>query len=179
MDPSKEGLHNHSSSYNSELAATAAGGGHPHPSGSPTYSGSSASSPNAPSSRLNHNSNNQYDGTHSIMQKVEGDNEKSEGVAIEQMENVDQPEGLNRGLKLRHMVMIAISGTIGTGLFLTSGKTIATAGPLGARKSPLPLRPLSILALFCVGVLIHQSLTSLLLILVIDSISYTYVRRLL
>jgi len=40
--------------------------------------------------------------------------------------------GLKRDLRLRHMVMIAISGTIGTGLFLTSGKTIATAGPLGA-----------------------------------------------
>ncbi|KAG0262998.1 hypothetical protein DFQ27_001993 [Actinomortierella ambigua] len=40
--------------------------------------------------------------------------------------------GLHRDLKLRHMVMIAISGTIGTGLFLTSGQTIATAGPLGA-----------------------------------------------
>ncbi|KAH7042983.1 amino acid permease/ SLC12A domain-containing protein [Linnemannia elongata] len=48
------------------------------------------------------------------------------------MENVETPDGLHRGLKLRHMVMIAISGTIGTGLFLTSGKTIATAGPLGA-----------------------------------------------
>ncbi|ORZ12538.1 lysine-specific permease [Lobosporangium transversale] len=47
------------------------------------------------------------------------------GVAAEQ-------RGLKRDLRLRHMVMIAISGTIGTGLFLTSGSTIATAGPGGA-----------------------------------------------
>ncbi|KAF9093044.1 hypothetical protein BGX27_001678 [Mortierella sp. AM989] len=41
-------------------------------------------------------------------------------------------DGLKRDLRLRHMVMIAITGTIGTGLFLTSGSTIATAGPGGA-----------------------------------------------
>ncbi|KAG0197690.1 hypothetical protein BGX28_008801 [Mortierella sp. GBA30] len=43
-----------------------------------------------------------------------------------------EQQGLKRDLRLRHMVMIAISGTIGTGLFLTSGSTIATAGPGGA-----------------------------------------------
>ncbi len=43
-----------------------------------------------------------------------------------------EQQGLKRDLRLRHMVMIAISGTIGTGLFLTSGSTIATAGPAGA-----------------------------------------------
>ncbi|KAF9349298.1 hypothetical protein BGX26_012380 [Mortierella sp. AD094] len=41
-------------------------------------------------------------------------------------------QGLKRDLRLRHMVMIAVSGTIGTGLFLTSGATIALAGPGGA-----------------------------------------------
>ncbi|KAF9421498.1 hypothetical protein BGZ94_008814 [Podila epigama] len=40
--------------------------------------------------------------------------------------------GLKRDLRLRHMIMIAVSGTIGTGLFLTSGETIANAGPGGA-----------------------------------------------
>ncbi|KAG0312732.1 hypothetical protein BG000_006123, partial [Podila horticola] len=29
-------------------------------------------------------------------------------------------DGLKRDLKLRHMIMIAVAGTIGTGLFLTS-----------------------------------------------------------
>ncbi|KAF9563060.1 hypothetical protein EC968_004998 [Mortierella alpina] len=41
-------------------------------------------------------------------------------------------DGLKRDLRLRHMIMIAVAGTIGTGLFLTSGSTIATAGPGGA-----------------------------------------------
>ncbi|KAF9109307.1 hypothetical protein BGX27_007760 [Mortierella sp. AM989] len=43
-----------------------------------------------------------------------------------------EQRGLKRDLRLRHMIMIAISGTIGTGLFLTSGTTIAIAGPGGA-----------------------------------------------
>lgn len=36
---------------------------------------------------------------------------------------------LQRGLKNRHIQLIAIGGAIGTGLFMGSGKTIATAGP--------------------------------------------------
>ncbi|CAM0140975.1 hypothetical protein VKS41_009143 [Umbelopsis sp. WA50703] len=40
--------------------------------------------------------------------------------------------GLQRGLKDRHMSMIAIGGSIGTGLFLSSGATISQAGPGGA-----------------------------------------------
>lgn len=39
-------------------------------------------------------------------------------MPVEQMSNLDE-SGLKRDLHLRHMVMIAISGTIGTGLFLT------------------------------------------------------------
>jgi lysine-specific permease len=62
-----------------------------------------------------------------------GDDMEKVMVPVEDMSNLDE-SGLKRDLRLRHMVMIAISGTIGTGLFLTSGKTIATAGPLGACK---------------------------------------------
>ncbi|KAJ2801774.1 hypothetical protein H4R21_002672 [Coemansia helicoidea] len=39
---------------------------------------------------------------------------------------------LKRRLKGRHMSMIAIGGTIGTGLFIGSGSTLAYAGPAGA-----------------------------------------------
>ncbi|KAI8596599.1 amino acid permease/ SLC12A domain-containing protein [Dissophora ornata] len=56
------------------------------------------------------------------------DIEPQEVLAAEQ-------QGLKRDLRLRHMTMIAISCTIGTGLFLTSGSTIATAGPGGALLS--------------------------------------------
>ena len=39
---------------------------------------------------------------------------------------------LRRSLKPRHLTMIALGGAIGTGLFVASGNTIATAGPGGA-----------------------------------------------
>jgi lysine-specific permease len=39
---------------------------------------------------------------------------------------------LRRNLKARHLSMIAIGGSIGTGLFVASGATIAQAGPGGA-----------------------------------------------
>ncbi|KAJ7151973.1 amino acid permease/ SLC12A domain-containing protein [Mycena filopes] len=37
-----------------------------------------------------------------------------------------------RGMKSRHLTFIAIGGTIGTGLFLSIGSSVATAGPAGA-----------------------------------------------
>ncbi|TGO49293.1 hypothetical protein BCON_0214g00090 [Botryotinia convoluta] len=37
-----------------------------------------------------------------------------------------------REFKSRHLSMLAVGGTIGTGLFLISGATISTAGPVGA-----------------------------------------------
>jgi lysine-specific permease len=46
--------------------------------------------------------------------------------------NVQNGGELKRGLKARHLSMISIAGTIGTGLFLASGASIAQAGPLGA-----------------------------------------------
>ncbi|KAK7935003.1 amino acid transporter [Apiospora marii] len=43
-----------------------------------------------------------------------------------------ETEQIKRDLKSRHINMIAIAGMIGTGLFLSSGTVIATAGPAGA-----------------------------------------------
>ncbi|KAI0016898.1 amino acid permease/ SLC12A domain-containing protein [Xylariomycetidae sp. FL0641] len=44
----------------------------------------------------------------------------------------EEKKHLKQGLKQRHIQMIALAGTIGTGLFLSSGKAIGNAGPLGA-----------------------------------------------
>lgn len=38
---------------------------------------------------------------------------------------------LRQGLHQRHIQMIALAGTLGTGLFLSSGQAIARSGPLG------------------------------------------------
>jgi lysine-specific permease len=38
-------------------------------------------------------------------------------------------DGLQRNLQARHLTMISLGGTIGTGLFLASGSSISTAGP--------------------------------------------------
>ncbi|HAK32856.1 MAG TPA: lysine transporter, partial [Acinetobacter radioresistens] len=48
------------------------------------------------------------------------------------MSEINQPAKLKRKLGARHLDMIAIGGSIGTGLFLASGSTIANAGPGGA-----------------------------------------------
>ncbi|RKO89481.1 hypothetical protein BDK51DRAFT_41850 [Blyttiomyces helicus] len=42
------------------------------------------------------------------------------------------PPTVKRRLEARHLSMIAMGGTIGTGLFVGSGATIAVAGPVGA-----------------------------------------------
>ncbi|KAE8352405.1 amino acid permease/ SLC12A domain-containing protein [Aspergillus coremiiformis] len=49
--------------------------------------------------------------------------------AADQLEEVIE---FKQGLHQRHIQMIALAGTIGTGLFLGSGRAIAAAGPLGA-----------------------------------------------
>ncbi|KRN75701.1 hypothetical protein IV73_GL000196 [Weissella kandleri] len=48
-------------------------------------------------------------------------------------QNADQGGGkLKRTMKTRHLAMISLGGTLGTGLFVTSGATISQAGPMGA-----------------------------------------------
>ena len=66
------------------------------------------------------------------------------------MSETDQSQHLKRKLGARHLNMIAIGGSIGTGLFLASGATIANAGPGGA-----------LLAYALIGVMIYFLMTSL------------------
>ncbi|KAA8827876.1 amino acid permease [Bifidobacterium tissieri] len=48
---------------------------------------------------------------------------------MQDVEELDAENQMNRGLKNRHVQFIAIGGTIGTGLFLGSGKSISLTGP--------------------------------------------------
>jgi len=66
------------------------------------------------------------------------------------MSETQHSRQLQRKLGARHLNMIAIGGSIGTGLFLASGATIANAGPGGA-----------LLAYALIGVMIYFLMTSL------------------
>lgn len=57
---------------------------------------------------------------------------------------------IRRDLKTRHLSMIAIGGSIGTGLFLASGNAIHTAGPGGA-----------LVAYVAIGIMVYFLMTSL------------------
>lgn len=57
---------------------------------------------------------------------------------------------LKRKLRARHLSMIAIGGSIGTGLFVASGATVAQAGPGGA-----------LLAYAVIGLMVYFLMTSL------------------
>lgn len=46
--------------------------------------------------------------------------------------SAEPPPTLQRSMDARHLIMIALGGVIGSGLFLSSGYTIHQAGPLGA-----------------------------------------------
>ncbi|QIX00464.1 hypothetical protein AMS68_005981 [Peltaster fructicola] len=73
---------------------------------------------------------------------------------IEKQHSIDHAAGttvhLQRRLQSRHLQMIAIGGTIGTGLFIGSGTALATAGPAGA-----------LIAYAFVGTLVYSVMVSL------------------
>ncbi|MEH7511200.1 amino acid permease [Gottfriedia acidiceleris] len=61
-----------------------------------------------------------------------------------------EPQELKRGLKPRHITMISLGGTIGTGLFLASGGAIHNAGPGGV-----------LAAYTAIGIMVYFLMTSL------------------
>ena len=66
---------------------------------------------------------------------------------------------MKRSLKTRHLSMIALGGSIGTGLFVASGSAISTAGPGGA-----------LVAYLGIGLMVYFLMTSL------GAVSYTHLR---
>ena len=59
------------------------------------------------------------------MAPSEHDESRAAGKAVTGGES---PSGLRRALSARHLTMIAVGGSIGTGLFVASGATVAQAG---------------------------------------------------
>ncbi|MFF2853036.1 amino acid permease [Peribacillus sp. NPDC058002] len=65
-------------------------------------------------------------------------------------QSASSPTELKRSLKARHLMMISLGGTIGTGLFLASGGAIHSAGPGGA-----------LVAYAVIGIMVYYLMTSL------------------
>lgn len=78
--------------------------------------------------------------------------EKSVTHSTNDMEKQVTPQEnqLHRTLESRHLQFVAIGGTIGTGIFIASGASIATAGPVGA-----------LLAYAFIGTLVYSVMLSL------------------
>ncbi|KAI9208072.1 amino acid permease/ SLC12A domain-containing protein [Polychytrium aggregatum] len=63
----------------------------------------------------------------------------------------EMQHGLKRGLEARHLQMISLGGTIGTGLFLTTGTSIASCGPTGALIAYIVVGFLVFCMMTCLG----------------------------
>lgn len=64
--------------------------------------------------------------------------------------------GVRRELEVRHMVMLALGGVIGSGLFISSGYTITQAGPLGTVLAYLVGAAVAFMVMACMGELAVQ-----------------------
>ncbi|KAI9836837.1 MAG: hypothetical protein M1819_001002 [Sarea resinae] len=92
---------------------------------------------------------------------IQKDTEKADPIAVsfdsaqspgseDAEKNGAAPQELQRKLKSRHLQMIAIGGTIGTGLFIGSGGALSKSGPAGA-----------LIAYLFVGTVVYTVMTSL------------------
>ncbi|KAG1225069.1 hypothetical protein G6F68_020002 [Rhizopus microsporus] len=70
-------------------------------------------------------------------------------------DTVDDKPALQRGLKARHLTMISLGGTIGTGLFLASGSSVAEAGPGGALIAYTLIGTMVFFVMECLGEMVY------------------------
>ncbi|CUB09077.1 Lysine-specific permease [Bacillus cereus] len=72
-------------------------------------------------------------------------------ITVDDNVKINKPtEKLQQSLKSRHLTMISIGGSIGTGLFISSGTSIYTAGPGGA-----------LVAYVLIGIMVYMLMMSL------------------
>lgn len=69
------------------------------------------------------------------------------------MQNLDTSSHshLKREMSARHVIMISLGGAIGTGLFLSSGKVIASTGPIGAIIAYIVGAIVAYMVMICLG----------------------------
>ena len=77
-------------------------------------------------------------------------------------------EKLHRGLKGRHLQMIAIGGSIGTGLFLAMGGTIKDAGPGGAMVAYMIMG----VVVYYIGMISYASIITLFVQILVGGVLY-------
>ncbi|KAJ9126935.1 hypothetical protein QFC24_001166 [Naganishia onofrii] len=61
----------------------------------------------------------------------EKDGGYDDNIVVRALDPNSKDGAVQRNLKSRHVAMIAIGGTIGTGLFVGSGTALANGGPVG------------------------------------------------
>ena len=71
-------------------------------------------------------------------------------------EQLNTRAGFKQEMQTRHIVMLALGGVIGTGLFLTSGYTVNQAGPLGAVIAYIIGALMVYMVMMCLGELAVQ-----------------------
>ncbi|KAI8331659.1 amino acid permease/ SLC12A domain-containing protein [Chlamydoabsidia padenii] len=87
----------------------------------------------------------------STQEKVEPHDRTSDYESFTSEEHRNIQQGTKRGLSARHIQMISLGGSIGTGLFLNSGQNIAVAGPAGALIAYLVIGFMVFCFMVCMG----------------------------
>lgn len=70
---------------------------------------------------------------------------------LQELSPADSGSGLRRNLKKRHLLMMSLGGTIGTGLFIGIAEPLYTVGPLGTLLAYLFAGGIMLATMMCLG----------------------------
>lgn len=70
---------------------------------------------------------------------------------LQQLPPVESPGGLRRNLKKRHLLMMSLGGTIGTGLFMGIAEPLNSVGPVGTLLAYLFAGAIMLATMMCLG----------------------------